>query len=488
MFVLSLMHTAIIIGSGFSGICMAIKLKEKGLHDFIILEKANEVGGTWRDNTYPGAECDIPSALYSYSFEQYPHWEFKWSHQPQILDYLKHCATKYDIYKHIEFGKELVGAKWDSDNSTWSIVCKDGSNYEGKTFITALGQLHHPSTPDLKGKSIFQGPSFHSAQWDHSVDLNNKRIGVIGNAASAVQFIPQLAKVAKQVTIFQRSANWMLPKQDRMYKEWEKKLVAWFPAFLRFYRNRIWLLGGALFLLMKSGNNLMRNFYQGQTKRFIRKHIKDKTLQDKLIPHYPLGARRVLFSDDYYPALAQDNVILTNDPIDSITQKGVQTKNQTDYEFDLIVYGTGFKTNPFLMGLDIRGKDNLSIQEAWKDGPRNYLGMVVDGFPNMFQMYGPNTNLGHNSIIIMSEAQANYITQCVERIKSSNTESIEIKKAVIDRYHLNTQERLKEMIWGKVDQSWYMTANGDLPNNWPGRTMEYMRRTKKVNFGNYDLG
>jgi cation diffusion facilitator CzcD-associated flavoprotein CzcO len=310
---------------------------------------------------------------------------------------------------------------------------------------------------------------------------------VIGNAASAVQFIPQLAKIAKQVTIFQRSANWMLPKQDRMYKNWEKKLVARFPSLLRFYRNRLWLLGGALFLLMKSGNNLLRKFYQRQTKRFIRKHIKDETLVQHLIPHYPLGARRVLFSDDYYPALAQENVSLTANPIDAITTNGVLTKNQSEYEFDLIVYGTGFKTNPFMMGLDINGKDGITIQEAWKFGPKNYLGMTVDGFPNMFQMYGPNTNLGHNSIIIMSEAQANYITQCVAQIHSNKMKSFEVKKGVIDTYHQDTQARLKKMIWGKVDHSWYMTANGDLPNNWPGRTMEYMRRTKRVNLEDYDV-
>jgi len=464
-----------------------MKLKDRCIHHFIILGKANEVGGRWRDNTYPGAECDIPSALYSYSLEPYPYWEYKWSHQPQILEYLKHCATKYDIYKHIQFGKELTAAKWNDDVSCWTIDCADGSKYDSKTFITAIGQLHHPSTPNFEAKHTFTGPSFHSAQWDHSIDLHDKRIGVVGNAASAVQFIPQIAKVAKQVTIFQRSANWMLPKQDRMYKNWEKKLVARFPSLLRFYRNRIWLLGGALYFLMKNKNHHLRKFYQWQTKKYIRKHILDPSLIEKLIPHYPLGARRVLFSDDYYPTLALDHVNLTTSPIEQLTQHGIQTKDQTEYSFDLIIFSTGFKTNPFLKGLNIIGKAGITIQAAWKGGPKNYLGMTVDGFPNMFQMYGPNTNLGHNSIIIMSEAQANYIAQCIEHINSNNVKSIEVKSKILHRYHSKIQARLKEMIWAKVEQSWYMTPSGELPNNWPGRTMEYMRRTKKVDFNDYDL-
>ncbi len=478
------MYNAVIVGSGFSGICMAISLKTNGINDFIILEKADGIGGTWRENTYPGAECDIPSALYSYSFEPYPDWEYKWSHQPQILDYIKFCSSKHNIDSHIHFNKELTSARWHEDH--WQIDTKDGSTYEARSFIPALGQLHHPSTPAFEGMDSFSGSSFHSATWDHSIDLKGKTIGVIGNAASAVQFIPQIAKEAKEVIVFQRSANWMLPKQDRLYKDWEKNLVRKFPALLSIYRSRLWLLGGGLFLLMKTGNNFLRKAYQNQTKKFIKKHITDKELVEKLIPRYPLGAKRVLFSDDYYEALSKEHVHVVTESIDSINRLGINTKSKV-HEVDVIVYATGFKTNPFLMNLDIKGKKDLSIHTHWQEGPKNYLGITVDQFPNMFLMYGPNTNLGHNSIILMAEAQANYITQCVNHLENGSEKTMEVKASVIDSYYEEIQSRLKKMIWSKIENSWYQSANGNIPNNWPGRTMEYTRRTKKVNLEDYNL-
>ena len=480
------MHSSIIIGTGFSGIAMAIKLKEKGIHDFIILEKAEDVGGTWRENTYPGAECDIPSALYSYSFEPYPDWEYKWSMQPQILEYIHYVVDKYDIRPHIHFQKELTSAEWDEEGH-WNIKTKDGSSYVSKTFISAIGQLHHPSTPNFKGKESFENANFHSALWDHSVSLKDKVVGVIGNAASAVQFIPEIAKEASKVIIFQRSANWMLPKQDRMYKDWEKSLVRKFPMLLKAYRVRLWLLGGGLFFMMKRGNNLLRKAYERQTKSFIKKHIKDEKLVEKLIPKYPLGAKRVLFSDTYYPALARPNVEVITDSIKEIKKQSVEVESGETKNVDVLVYATGFKTNPFLLGLDIKGKNGTTIKESWSEGPKNYLGITVEGFPNMFLMYGPNTNLGHNSIIIMSEAQANYISQCVLEIESKNLKSIEVKSDVINKYHDETQERLQNMIWASIDDSWYKSENGNIPNNYPGRTMEYMRKTQKVDFGDFEV-
>ena len=479
--------SCIIIGTGFSGIAMAIKLKEKGIHNFIILEKANEVGGTWRENTYPGAECDIPSALYSFSFEPNPNWKYKWSMQPQILDYIKHVAKKYELYPHIQFQQEMVSAKWMAEEGRWEVQTKQGRVFKGKAFISAIGQLHHPSTPDFKGKDLFEGDSWHSAQWDHRVSLEGKTVGVIGNAASAVQFIPEIAKTAGKVVVFQRSANWMLPKQDRAYKEWEKNLVARFPILLKMYRLKIWLLGGALFLLMKKGRTFLRKFYQKQTVNYIKEHIKDPAVVKALTPTYPLGAKRVLFSDTYYPALAQDNVTLATGGVQEITKNGVLAGDGTAYEVDVLVYSTGFKTNPFLLGLDIQGKNGISIKEQWKDGPINYLGMTIAQFPNLFIMYGPNTNLGHNSIILMSEAQANYIAQCIQKLEKDDWKSIEVKSTVMQDYHQKTQERLKDMIWNSVADSWYRSANGNIPNNFPGRTMEYMRVTKAVDFEAFDV-
>lgn len=481
-------NKAVIIGAGFSGLCLGIKLKEQGIHDFIILEKANEVGGTWRENTYPGAECDVPSALYSYSFEPYPFWEYKWSHQPQILEYLKHCAKKYGLYKHIRFEQTFESARWNESNQHWIIKTKSGDTFQGQHFIPAIGQLHHPSRPNFDGLDSFSGPSFHSARWNHKVDLTGKRIGVIGNAASAVQFVPQIAKQAGSVTVFQRSANWMLPKQDRLYKEWEKKLVRQFPVLLKVYRNRIYLLAGGLFFLMKKGNQFIRKIYQKKSIRYIKKHIKNPETVKKLTPSYPMGAKRILFSDDYYEALAKDHVHLETSNIEKIIPEGIKTSDKKNHELDVLIFSTGFKTNPFLMGLEVIGKNGIHIQEAWKDGPKNYLGMSVHGFPNLFLMYGPNTNLGHNSIILMIEAQVRYIIECVQNLDQKNWKSLEVKSSAMNQYHEQIQERLKNMVWAQIKGSWYQSPNGNIPNNWPGRTMEYSRITRKVNFSDFEIG
>ena len=481
------MHNAVVIGTGFSGLCQAIKLKERGIEDFIILEKADDIGGTWRENTYPGAECDVPSALYSYSFAPYPFWEYKWSHQPQILEYLKLCADKYEINPHIHFQKEMTGAKWDESQHSWTIKCKDGSEYKAQNLIVAVGQLHHPSIPDFDGKNDFSGVSFHSAKWNHKIDLKGKTVGVIGNAASAIQFIPEIQKIAKKVVVFQRSANWILPKQDRMYKNWEKKLVARFPFLLRTYRLRLWLMGGALFFMMKGGKSWLRKIYESLSKRYIRKRIDDPKLRERLIPKYPLGAKRVLFSDNFYWALNQKNVNIITDSIQKITKKGIQT-SENHQDLDVLIYATGFKANPFLMNLEVVGKGGISIQKYWKNAPKAYLGMTVSNFPNLFLMYGPNTNLGHNSIIIMSEAQANYIAQCVEYLQRNNRKSLEVKPEIQEKYYASIQKRLQKMIWAKIENSWYKSPSGNhIPNNWPGRTMEYMRRTKRVDFGVFEV-
>ena len=478
-------HKVIIVGSGFSGICMGIKLKEAGIQDFIILEKAKSLGGTWRENTYPGAECDIPSALYSYSFVSYPDWEYKWSLQPQILSYLEICAEEYGIISHIHFEQEVTSTSWQESKS-WQ-VSTTTDTFESQHVVFATGQLHHPSTPSWPGQGLYEGPTWHSAKWNHDVDLSDKRVGVIGNAASAIQFIPEIAKEVKELTIFQRSANWILPKQDRLYKDWEKTLVRKLPFLLKIYRFRIWMLGGGLFFMMKGDRTPIRSLYQYLTKRYIRKEIKDEDLQQKLIPKFRMGAKRVLFSDTYYQALAKSHVHLTDARISSWTTKGLMTDDDQEHVLDVIICATGFQTQPLLDKLDITGRDGLHLRKYWKEGPKNYLGMTMSNFPNLFLMYGPNTNLGHNSIIIMSEAQANYIIQCISELDRQQKNQIEVKPNSIDVYYHRIQERLKKMIWSSIEGSWYQNKQGVQTLNWPGRTWEYIRRTKKVDFREYVL-
>lgn len=465
---------------------MAIHLKEKGIHDFIILEKAESLGGTWRENTYPGAECDIPSALYSYSFESNPDWDYKWSHQDQILAYMDYCADKYGIKSHIRYNKELISAHWDDGYNHWTLTSKDQSEYKATTFIPAIGQLHHPSTPSFSNQSSFQGSFFHSARWDHDIDLTNRRVGVIGNAASAIQFIPEIAKKTSSLIVFQRSANWVIPKVDRPFSTFEKKVARIFPFFLKWSRLRIWLTGGALYLLLEKERQTLRRVFENYSKRFINKNIDEPETRKKLIPTYKFGAKRVLFSDNYFKAINRENVHLETDEIVQFTSTGIETQNK-HHSLDHIIYATGFKANPFMLGLDIRGRQGIRLNDAWSAGPKNYLGMTVDGFPNMFMMYGPNTNLGHSSIIIMSEAQSKYITQCIQKIKVGDIKSIEVKESTLNTYYDNIQERLKKMIWNTIEKSWYRAKNGNLSNNYPGRTLEYIRLTKKVNFNDYNI-
>ena len=480
-------YDLVIIGAGFAGIAQGISLLKNGINNFIILEKASDLGGTWRANTYPGAECDIPSALYSFSFESYPKWEYKWSHQDQILDYLKYCADKYQLSQKIIFNQELVSALWNEATKTWKIKCKNNNHFHARSLVTAIGQLHHTSVPAFKNKELFQGHSWHSAAWDHTYNIQNKKVAVIGNAASAIQFVPQIAPHCQQLTIFQRSANWMLHKQDRLYQTWEKKLVARFPLLLKVYRAKLYTLASALYFLMKKDTSLFRTIYQNISIRYIKRKIKNPILVKQLIPDYPMGAKRILFSDDYYDALNLPHVSLCTDAIASFYENGILTTSGEKLNFDAVIYATGFKTNPFLLNIELKGNKGISISEKWKKGSVNYKGISVSDFPNFFMLYGPNTNLGHNSIIIMLEAQANYISSCIMLLNKHPEKSLDVKEEKMNQYYHHIQERLKNMIWTSLDKSWYISANGVAENNYPGRTSEYQRLTKAIYLQDYKL-
>ncbi len=481
-------YQAIIVGAGFSGLAMAISLQNQGIGNFLILEKADEIGGTWRENTYPGAECDIPSALYSYSFEPYPDWAYKWSEQSQILKYMRLVADKHALKPKIRFAAELKRARWLQEPAIWSLSLADGSSIKTRNLISAIGQLHHSKKPDLPGFESFNGASWHSAKWNHGYSLKGKRVAVIGNAASGVQLIPKVAQEAASVKVFQRSPQWILPKQDRAYKGWEKKLVRKLPPLLKVYRLSIWLKAGVLFLTLKKSSKLLRYIFESYGKWYIKQHIKDPTIRDNLTPSYPLGAKRLLFSDSYYQTLAKPYVQLIAGGAAAMQERGVVDCEGKVHEADAVIFATGFNSNPFLLGLDIKGRGGVRIHEKWKNGTKAYLGITVSDFPNLFMMYGPNTNLGHNSIILMIEAQASYIAQCIDGLALRKSRWMVVKESVMNRYYDSIQKRLQDMIWTAVDQSWYFAPDGSNSNNFPGRTMEYMRICKRVNFEDFDLG
>ncbi|MEJ2604562.1 MAG: NAD(P)/FAD-dependent oxidoreductase [Gammaproteobacteria bacterium] len=475
-----------VVGTGFSGLCMGIKLREAGFEDFTLFEKAGAIGGTWRDNTYPGAECDIPSALYSYSFEPNPRWTHKWSHQPEILRYMEHCARKHALYPHIRFDTEVRGARWDDDGACWRVSLQDGSEETFDALVTGVGQLSRPFVPDIPGLGQFRGPCFHSARWNHDVELAGRDVVVIGNAASAVQFVPQIAPEVRRLTVLQRSANWMLPKNDREYTEFEKWLGQRMPFLHRLYRMRIWLMSETVLYPMMGLNRFYKWWGARQTRRYIEDAVSDPQLRQKLVPDYPFGAKRILFSDDYYEALDRDNVELVTETIEAVTDDGVRVAGGREIPADVLILATGFRTNPFLAPMEITGTAGRSLRDEWKEGAEAYLGITVAGFPNLFMTYGPNTNLGHSSILIMVECQVRYIVDCLRHMRANGAERVEVREDVQRRYNQILQRRLADKVWARVGRSWYMD-HGRITNNWAGRTTEYWWRTKHFDENNYRL-
>lgn len=462
---------------------MGIQLKKAGLQDFIILEKAASLGGTWRENTYPGAECDIPSALYSYSFEHNAGWQTKWSGQRQILKYQHDTARKYGLNHHLRFNQELISARFEQETCRWQLETADGGTYNTQHLVFAVGQLHHPMTPNFEGAGLFAGTKFHSAEWQHDVDLVDQRVAVIGNAASAVQFVPKIAQQVKRLTIFQRSPNWMLSKQDRPYTSMEQWLLARFPAITSLYRLALWLKGELGILPAINGNRFWRWWLRTWNQRLIKKAIKDPQLRAKLTPDYPVGAKRILFADEYYPALARENVHLDASGVKRFTAEGIERNDGVCENFDVVIYATGFQSNPFLAGMNITGLNGRLLSEHWQDGAHAYLGVSTHGFPNMHILYGPNTNLAHNSIIIMIEAQVAYIVQAIEM---ANDTAVMIRDAVEQAYNQELQSRLAGTAFNQVADSWYLDG-GKITNNWAGGTREYMRRLRHVDASLYQL-
>lgn len=467
-------HQCIIIGSGFSGLCMAIKLKEAGFTDFLILEKESDLGGTWRDNQYPGAECDVPSALYSFSFERKTDWDYQWSEQPQILEYIQNVAQKHNLSERIRFNSKLEQACYDEQSARWTLKLSDGKNLGAQYVVSAVGQLHLPNTPTIAGQDIFSGTQFHSARWDKSTDLQDKRVAVIGNAASAVQFVPKIAPLVKQLTVYQRSPNWLAQKLDQPYSGRQKKIMQLFPFIKSFARLKTYLRNELLVFPVLRGNPMATKALRSVCLKYLNSTVKDPVLRRKLVPRYPLGAKRILTADGYYETLCRDNVELIDQPIEKLSSTGVVTADGNDVPADIIIYGTGFITNPFLAGIDIVGRGGKTLAGHWSEGAHAYLGVATHDFPNLFFLYGPNTNLGHNSILLMSEAQVAYIIKAMQAAQSAKAHAIEVRPDVEKIYNARLQERLGKMAWSEIADSWYLSGSR-VTNNWPGSVGEYRR-------------
>jgi cation diffusion facilitator CzcD-associated flavoprotein CzcO len=476
-----------IIGSGFAGLCMAIKLKEAGYHDFIILEKARDLGGTWRDNTYPGCACDIPSPMYSFSFELNSEWSRLFPPQGEIWDYMRACVDKYELAPHLRFGEEVRGLEYEDETSRWHVSTGDGETFTTNAVVSGIGALHIPSYPEIPGRESFAGRSFHSASWDHSLDLTGKRVAVIGTGASAIQFVPRIAGEAERLRVFQRTAPWIQPKPDLPLSPGTRKALRALPLARRAVRNAIYWLLETRALGFTIDPRLMKA-HQVVAERHLAAQVPDRTLRAKLTPDYTIGCKRILLSDDYYPALGRDNVELVTDRITEIRPHSIVDATGREHPVDVIIYGTGFKVIDALQEQQIIGRNGLKIQEAWREGIQAYLGTTTTGFPNLFFLLGPNTGLGHNSVVFMIEAQVRYVMSCLRLLSATRARALDVRPAVQRAYNARLQQRLERLVWSEGGcVSWYLDDKGKNRSLWPGFTFEFWARTRSVKPQAYEL-
>jgi cation diffusion facilitator CzcD-associated flavoprotein CzcO len=484
-------YKVVIVGTGFSGLGMAIGLKKAGVHDFVILEKAGEVGGTWRENTYPGCGCDIMSLLYSFSFEPKADWSRMFPKQAELLEYIKEVVAKYELEQHIRFDTEVTGAEYGDADDTWGVTvagagAEPGEVVRGRSLVAGMGPLHQPSIPDLPGLDSFEGTTFHSAEWNHDYDLTGKRVAVIGTGASAIQFVPRVAKQAGSLTLFQRTPPWILPKPDRRVTGVEKALFRRVPGVQRGYRNGIYLMQESFVLGFK--NPRLLKAASGLAKWHLNRQVKDPELRRKLTPDYTMGCKRTLVSSDYYPALTRPNVQVTTEGIAEVRPHSIVTKDGVEHPVDAIIFGTGFHVTDAFEHAHIVGRDGVKIQDAWQDGVEAHLGVSVAGFPNLFLLLGPNSGLGHNSMIFIIEAQVRYVLRCLRMRDAAGGSRIAVRSSAQDRFNRWVQAKSEGAVWVAGGcTSWYLDRNGVNRAAWPASTVNYWLRTRRLDPADFEI-
>ncbi len=474
------------MGAGFGGIGLGIKLKEAGIESFTIFEKAPGVGGVWRDNSYPGLTCDVPSHLYHFSFEPNHDWTRRFPQRDEILAYLERTTDRYGLREHMRFDTEVASADFDEEPGVWIVRLVGGEEVEADVLVTATGQLSRPSYPSIQGIDRFTGEMFHSARWNHDYDMQGKTVAAIGTGASAVQYVPEVAKEVRQLHLFQRTPGWVIPKPDRPYRPREKWLFRRFPIIVAISR-RLTFTRFELFTLAMTRAYWLLRFHENSHRRRLAREIPDPGLREKLVPDYPMGCKRVLISNDYLPALARSNVEVVTERIREVTETGVVTEDGRAREVDAIVLGTGFQTNEFLAPMAIRGRGGRDLNDAWREGAEAYLGLAVSGFPSMFMLYGPNTNLGAGSIITMLESQIGYVVEAVTDLRRRGARWMDVRPDVQTEFNREVQERLDDSVWTAGCNSWYRNEHGKVTNNWAGFVTEYRRRTRRPDPADFEL-
>jgi len=466
-----------IIGTGFAGLCMAIRLGEEGESSFALLERADDIGGTWRDNVYPGCACDIPSHLYSFSFEQNPEWSRTFPPQDEIQAYLLRCVSKYRLRPHIRFGFEVADARYDEERQLWVVRSTAGERVEARVLVSGTGGLSRPSMPAIPDAARFRGRIFHSACWDESVDVRGKRVAVVGTGASAIQVVPALAASVDRLYVFQRTPPWILPRGDRAFPAWQKELFRRVPLLQRAYRSSIYWrleLGGAGFV----GVGAVMRQAETMARRHIERSIADPDLRRLVTPDYAIGCKRILLSNDYYPALARSHVELVPSALVRMTPTGVIGADGVERDVDVVVFATGFSVTDFLAPMRIHGRDGAELGEQWQHGATSYLGLAVAGFPNFFVLTGPNTGLGHNSMVFMIESQVAFVMKALRWMRRNRFATIEVDEGRQRSFSDMVQRKMQGTVWMSGCKSWYLSADGRNYTLWPGFTFDYWARTR----------
>ncbi|MBH1935367.1 NAD(P)/FAD-dependent oxidoreductase [Streptomyces sp. AV19] len=476
-----------VIGSGFGGLGAAVRLRREGVTDFVVLERAGAVGGTWRDNTYPGCACDVPSHLYSFSFAPNPGWPRNFSGQPHIRAYLENIADTYGLRPHVRFNSEVLSARWDAGELRWELETASGT-YLADVVVSAAGPLADPKLPDVPGLSSFPGPVFHSSRWDHDVQLRGKRVAVVGTGASAIQIVPSIQPEVERLTLFQRTPPWVLPRADRRITAPERWLHSRVPATRALRRGLLWgireLQTGAF---TKKPDRL--GFVEAMARAHLRRGVPDPELRARLLPDYRIGCKRILLSNDYYPALTRPNVDVVTSALAEVRGSALVAADGTTAEADVLVFGTGFRVTDMPIGHRVTGAEGRTLAETWKDGMAALRGASASGFPNLLFVIGPNTALGNSSMILIIESQLNYLVDFLRQLDVlGGRAALDARPSAVNAWNRMLQRRMERTVWntGGCD-SWYLDAEGRNTTVWPGTTSEFRRVTRRVDLQEYQL-
>jgi cation diffusion facilitator CzcD-associated flavoprotein CzcO len=480
-------HEVTIVGTGFGGLGMAVRLREAGVDDLVLLERGDEVGGTWRDNSYPGAACDVPSNLYSFSFAPNPDWSRSFSPQGEILEYLRRVADEHGIREHVRFGQAVVDARFDEAAARWTVRTDTGRTFTSRFLVSAAGPLSEPVVPDLPGLDRFPGKVFHSARWDHDHDLSGERVAVVGTGASAIQFVPRIAPVAGHTTVFQRTPAWIAPRLDRRFTRLERWLFRKVPLVQRLSRALVYWNREVMVVGLAKRRSLLRPV-QAIAALHLRRQVREPQLRRDLTPDFTIGCKRILISNEYYPALTRDDVDLVPSGVREVRGSRLVAADGSEREVDTIVFGTGFEVSEPPIAQHVRGRDGLLLADAWAGGMRAHLGTTVPGFPNLFLLIGPNTGLGHTSMVFMMEAQMRYLVDAITTVRATAAAAVEVREDVVAAYDAEVQRLLAGTVWTSGGcSSWYLDPSGRNSTLWPDFTYRFRRRTKRFHLDQHEL-